>query len=105
MELLDFPLMEEELAGALGIVVLAVAVGVRRDVRTEEEGLAVLHQDVGVLEVGVSLPERLDLRPGQRQAGFELLQDEVVVKGLLVRGNELLARVRFRRHGEGDCKA
>ena len=53
----------------------------------EQKRFAVLDEAVGVLEVGLALADGLDLGAAQGHAGFEPLQQEVVVAGgAVVRG-------------------
>jgi len=49
--------VQEELAGAFRIVVLAISVGVRRDVRTEKVGLAMLEIHVAILQIRLPLAQ------------------------------------------------
>src|SRR5436309_6386399 len=77
LQSLDLPPMEEELATALRIVILAIAVAVRRDVRTHQISLAVLEVDVAVLQIDPPLAQRLHLGAGERHPRFDLLQHEV----------------------------
>ena len=59
----------------------------RGELRAEEPGLAVLHQDVAVHDARAPGTEGLDLPPLQLQAGLEALVDEIVVVRPLVEGD------------------
>ena len=66
----------------------------------EQKRLAVLDQAVGVLEVCLALADRLDLGAAQGHAGFEPLQQKVVVaggavlRGIAFAGGHRIARAR-----------
>src|ERR1700733_14370515 len=77
-----------------------VAMGIRTDMEIEKKSLAVLDQAVGVLEVGLSLANRLDLSAAEGDAGLEFLQEEVVVTGHpVMRGIPLAAGHGVARGG------
>ena len=61
----------------------------RRDVGADQPGLAALDAGVGVGQVGLAGPDRLDLRPGQDDAGLERLLDREFVAGSSVEGDGL----------------
>src|SRR4051812_16753736 len=95
-ELIDLGTMEEKLAHPLRLVVVAIAALEGRDVCADEPGLTVLDSGIGVGEVGLARAERLDLRPGQDDAGLERLVDGEVVAGSSVECDGLLvAHVGF----------
>ena len=95
-QLVDLGAVEEELAGPLGLVVVAVAAFERRDVGADEPRLAALDPGVGVGQVGLAGSERLDLRPGQDDARLERLVDREVVAGSSVeRDGRLVAHGRL----------
>src|SRR5262249_946321 len=94
-EAIDFAPMQEQLPLALGIMVLAVPMAVGRDVRADEEGFAPIEIDVAVLQIHLPLPQRLPLPAVQGDSGFEFLQNEVVVEGLAIGGDHLLACIGF----------
>ena len=91
--------MQQQLPVPFRLMVLQVAMRVRRDVRVEEKGLAVFEDDVGVFDVRFPVPQRFDLGARQGHARLGLLQDEVVMKGLFVRRDQLLAGIRLGGHG------
>src|SRR5688572_23998419 len=84
-QLVDLARVEEELAGA-GVVRLDMGRSgrERRDVRADEEDLAVVHDDVSLLDLHASGAYRLGLPPFEDDAGLELFLDEIVVEGFLV---------------------
>ncbi len=57
----------------------------------QQKGFAVLDEAVGVLEIGLSFANRLDLGAAQGDAGLEFLQQKVVVAGGAVVGGIALA--------------
>src|SRR4029078_7384690 len=86
----------EELAGPLRSVVVAVSTLERRDVGTDQPRLAAVDPGVGVGQIRLAGPERLDLRPGQDDAGLERLVDRVVVAGSSVEcDGRLVAHARL----------
>ena len=58
--------------------------GQRSHVRTEQNDLAVLHDDVGLLQLRASGADRLDFPALEYQARLEFLFDEIVVIGFFV---------------------
>ena len=70
--------MQQQLAVAQGLVVVAVAAGPRGDVHADQPGLASLDAGVGVLQVEVAVAHRLDLGAGQVDARLERVLDGVV---------------------------
>ena len=60
-----------------------------------EPDFTVFHRGVSVPHVGPSVPERLDLGPGQHQSGLHGLHDVVEVAGLTIVGNHLDAVIAF----------
>lgn len=103
LQAIDLAAMEQKLSAAFRIVVLAVAMAVRRDMRTDEIGLAVFEADVTVLQIDASFAQRLHLRPRQRHPRLELLQHEVVVKGLAIGSDEFFGVVGLGGHRDRDC--
>src|SRR5439155_24120369 len=100
-QLVDLRAAEEELAGALGLVVGAVALLERGDMGADQPRFAALDARVGIGEVDLARPDGLDLGPGQHEAGLERLVDGVFVAGSAVEGDRLLAhRWLLRRSRE-----
>ena len=83
---LDLAPVEQQLARALGIVVLARGL-VGRDVHVAQPDLAVAHLGVGVLELDAAGAQRLDLRALQHDPGLEPLEQVVAKAGLAVGGH------------------
>ena len=81
--------MEEELAVAVGIVVLDVPLCVLGDVRADEVELAVAEVAEGALEDRLAVPERLHLGAGEHEAGLVAFEEVVVVAGAPVLGDQL----------------
>ena len=85
----ELPPVQQQLAVPLRQVVGPGARPIGGDVRPDQVRFAVPKLDVGVLQLGPSLPQRLHLGAGEDQAGLGAVVDEVVVKGLPVSGNGL----------------
>src|SRR6266487_4242593 len=86
--------MEEELPDPLRFMVVAVGLLEGGDVGADEPGLVALDARIGIGEVDLAGPDRLDLRPGQDDARLERLVDRVLVSGPPVEGHRLLVRHR-----------
>jgi hypothetical protein len=52
--------------------------------QVEQKRLAVLDEAIGISKVGLALANGLDFGPAQGNAGFEFLQEKVVVAGVAV---------------------
>src|SRR5688500_18663933 len=72
-EALDLTPVEQELARALGLVVLPRRRLVGRDVQVVEPHLAVADDRVGVLQLGAPVAQGLDLGALQHHAGLDLV--------------------------------
>src|SRR5215207_7478274 len=81
---LDLALVHQQLARALGLVVLARGRRVGRYVDVVQPDLAVLELRVAVLELRLAAAQRLDLGAGQHEAGLPLLEQVIAVGRLLV---------------------
>src|SRR3989440_3859123 len=77
-EPVDLATVQEQLAGAVGVVGLGGLL-VWRDVEADQPELAVARVGVGALQNRVALPERLDLAPGQREPRLDALEQAVLV--------------------------
>src|SRR3990170_1119015 len=97
----DLASMEEELAAALRIVVEDAAGVIRRDVHVVEPDLAVLDAGERFLDAGPPGAQRLDLRPGEHETGFDCLVDRVLVPRAPVVGDQPF----FVSHGSLDDTA
>src|ERR1700728_973687 len=67
-------------------MIVVAGVGIRSNMRVQQEGLPILNQAVGILEIGFALPDRLDLGPAQGHPRLVLLEKEVVVGRLAILG-------------------
>ena len=85
VKVIEFALVEQQLAGA-GRVADGVGGGhrQRREVGAEQEGFAVLEDDVAVADVGFTCAQGFDFPALQGEASFELLFDEVLVTGAFI---------------------
>ena len=72
---------------------------VRRYVQVEQKDLTVFNDRVGISDVGLPVPERFDLTPGQDDSRFPGVDDVVVVSGAFV------PRYRLPRIFFLDCSA
>src|ERR1022692_161027 len=79
-EFMQLILVHQQLPGTQGFMVEDVAVFVRTDVRVDQPEFAIFHQPVGVLEVSSSGAHGFHFGSAQGDAGFELLQQKVVVR-------------------------
>lgn len=96
-----FPALDQQSARSQGIVILPVAVLIRRDVKIHENELITVLTGKGgiaILEVGLSGTERLHLGAGQDDSGLERLQHGVIVRRFLVRGYRTLYSIRRWLH-------
>src|SRR5271156_574007 len=79
------------------------SVGVGADMRVQQVGFAVFDEAVRVLEIGLALANRLHFCASERDAGFEFVQQKVIVAGRAVHGRvsltgrHRLTRLRFLR--------
>src|SRR5438105_1766206 len=99
LQSIDLAAVKKQFAFSLGLMVFAVAMAVRRDVGADQERLAAAEIDVAILEVDPRLSERFDFGAGESDSGLDLLQDEVVVKRLAIRGDQLFSGFTLRSHG------
>src|SRR5258706_11474102 len=95
--------MQQQLARAHRLVVHEVALRVRRDVHVLQPCLIAVDSHESVAQVASALADRLHLRACQHHAGFELLIDEVVVKGAAVDGPVAVAVLLLVRHRPGPA--
>src|SRR5438105_6668966 len=83
----DLRLVQEQLSLAFRLVIGAVAPFVGADVDVDQERLAPTEADVSLAEVGAALSQRFDFGAAELEAGFNSLQDEVVMEGRPVAGD------------------
>src|SRR5205085_10575465 len=81
---LDLAAVQQELSRPLRLVVLARGRGIWRDVHVLQPHLAVVHGGVGVLELDLAVPQRLDLRSLQLHPALPLLEQVVAERRLPV---------------------
>src|SRR6185503_17877896 len=79
--LVDLTPMEQQLPAPFRIVVVAIALLERRDVRADQPRLALLDAGIGVGDVHLAGADRLDLGAGQHETGLERLVDAELVAG------------------------
>src|SRR3954468_16925223 len=84
---LDLALVHEQLARALGLMVLARRRPVGRDVDVVQPHLAVLDRGVAVLELRLAAAEGLDLGAREHEAGLPLVHQVVAVARLAIGGD------------------
>ena len=90
-ELSNFPLMQQQLPGPCRIVILAVAMRIRADVAVEQKSFASLYHCMAVLQVQPAFSNSLHFRAKQANAGFEIFENKVIVKGFFICGDNFLA--------------
>jgi hypothetical protein len=73
-------LVEEEFAAALWFVLRMTGAFVRLNIRVIEVNLIILDSGKGVVEVGEASPDRFDLGSLQRDAGFYLFENLIVME-------------------------
>src|SRR5438105_5383770 len=93
VEILDLSLVEQQLATAVRLRVVPVALLVGCDVHLQQPRLTVLDAHVAVPQLRATRAQRLHLRAGQLDAGFDLLQDAELKRGTAIAREE---RVRWR---------
>ena len=101
-EALDLALVEEELAGAVGDVVVAVPLLIGGDVQPLEEDLAPIDAGERADEGGLGVPEGLHFGALEYEPRFPRLQDMVVVGGFGVPRDAALPVVGVVRGGRHD---
>src|SRR5512139_1885318 len=90
-ETFDLLFVKEEFPRPQWIVVQSVRLGIRADMRIDQEDLALFDITVTVPEVHFSFPQGFDLRPEQSDPGLVSLFDEVIMKCLFVLTNHFFA--------------
>ena len=68
-------------------MIVEVAVGVRTNMRVEQEGFAILDQTIGVAQIGLAFADALDLGPAQGHSRLVAVEQKVVVTGSPVVGS------------------
>ena len=87
----DLAPVEETLSFSERIVIFPIAVSIGTDVAANEPDLASLHPRVGLPEIGLAVSEGFHLRSEEGEPDLVDLQDLVVVKGLLIGGDDRFA--------------
>ena len=100
-QLVDFLPMQQQLAGAQGIVIHDIAVAVRADVTMVEKDLAVIDGGVAVLEIHPAIAQRLHFSPAKHHTRLQPLFNEVVVVGLPIGRDDLVLVLLLLFHDEG----
>ena len=96
LQLADLPFVHQKALGAVGVAVEDIALLVGGDVHLVGVDLAVLGHAEGVLQIGLSAADGLDLGTEQLDTGLVALLHEIVVEGLAVLHRRLDA---FLFHG------
>jgi hypothetical protein len=97
---LDLRAVHEQLARALGLVVLPRGRAVGRDVDVVEPDLAVVDGGVAVLDLRLALAQRLDFGAGQHHARLPLVEEVEAVRRLPVGRHVARSRLALGlRHG------
>ena len=104
-QLVDLAPVEQQLAGALWLVVEAdVRRPPRGDMEADDPGLVALDARVGVREAHLLVADALDLRAAQHDAGLEGVLDAVVVAGSSVPGDGVAHRGTPLAWVHGRCR-
>src|SRR6202162_1757990 len=82
--------VQKELSRAGGLVIEVARLFVGRYVQVEQKNLSVLNDRVGISDVGLSVPQRFHLAPGQNDTRLPCVDDVVVVPGAFVPRDRLL---------------
>src|SRR3954470_16237663 len=88
--LADLLPVQQELARPRGLVIEVARLFVGRYVQIEQKNLSILNDRVRISDVGLSVPQRLDLAAGQNDSRFPGVEDVVVVSGAFVPRYRLL---------------
>jgi hypothetical protein len=97
-QLVDFFLMQEQLAHPDRVMIHDVAVTVRTDVAVMEKDLALFYARVTILQIHPTITKGLHLRAFEDDTGFKLLLNKIVVVGFPVGGHDLILLFRLFRH-------
>lgn len=79
VEFFNFIPVQQQFAGAKGIVVAIVGMAVGTDVHLVNKNLTVFYPGIGVLQVGPSRPQGFDLAALQHNSGFIGVLDKIIV--------------------------
>ena len=71
-------------------MIVDVAVAVLGDVRVEQKSLTMLHADVGLGDISMTLSEAFDLGALEHQAGLKGIVDGIIVARPPMAGDDLL---------------
>src|SRR5215470_17720255 len=94
-ELVDLPLVQEELARTFRRVVEAAGLQIFRHVGVDQPDLAAARVGVGHGDRRLARAQRLHLAAGQRNAGLEHLADMIVEARLAIIGDHLQGALAF----------
>src|SRR5471032_3412444 len=98
-QLADLGLVQQQLARPLGLVVVAVARRIKRNVGVDQPRLAALLGDIRLGDRAAAAAQRLHLCARQLQARLEGLFDEVVEPRFAVLGHHLAVQFGFLGQG------
>src|SRR5882724_8527062 len=82
--LADLLPVQEKLPRPRWLVIEVARLFVRRYVQIEQKNLSILNDRVGISDVGLSVPQRLDIAAGQNDSRFPGVEDVVVVSSAFV---------------------
>src|SRR5437763_3263068 len=97
-QLVDLPLVQQQLARALRRMVEAAGLPIFGDVGIDQPDLAAARIRVRFRDRRLAAAQRFHLAAGERDAGLELLADRVVEARLAIFGDDLEVRVLLGRH-------
>jgi hypothetical protein len=106
-QLVDLPAVHQQLARPLRRMIEAVRLKIFRDVRVDEPDLAAARVGIGLGDRRLPEPQRFHFGPGQRDARFHRLVDEVIETRLAVVSYHAPLLFRFRHgpvSGLSECR-
>jgi hypothetical protein len=77
--LVDLALMKQQLAGPLGLVIMAIAMAEFRDVRVDQPDLIILHLGIAFGDGSLAEAQRLHLGAGERNPRLEKILEEIFI--------------------------
>ena len=84
----EFALVEQQLTGARRVAdIVGGSHGHGRKVGAEQEGLAILQDDIAIADVGFACTQRFDLPALQGETSLVFIFDKVLVTGALIQRN------------------
>lgn len=83
-QFLDFPAVQQKTAVAKGLVIAVRRGGVTVDLKPVKRCLVTIYAHKGIRELGLSGSQTFDLTARQDNAGFESLENMIIVPGFFI---------------------